>query len=276
MIPRPFVKWAGGKTYLLPELHRIVDATITRHPGLGYCEPMVGGGALYWTILDRFSKLVVADVNPDLINLYTIIRDDPDALISELMRPDYKFIHKSDKASLATYYRIRASEPTDSVERAARLLFLLRTCFNGLMRTNQKGRFNVPAGSYKNPKICNPELILTDSAALQGTDIICDMAIATIKSLTTPHLIFLDPPYHGEKKFTQYSGGFDLDRQKELAKTIIESPHPFIYTNRSHPDINCLFDGIAGITIKKLPLRHTVQPQYTTGLVEEELLVYRG
>jgi DNA adenine methylase len=120
MNPKPFVKWAGGKTYLLPELHEIL-----KHfpDDIGYCEPMIGGGALYWTIFDKFKRRIIADVNEELIILYCVIRDMPEELIFELSKPEYSYTHKSDQQSLDTYRRIRASIPDDPVKRAARICF---------------------------------------------------------------------------------------------------------------------------------------------------------
>ncbi|MCK9558751.1 MAG: Dam family site-specific DNA-(adenine-N6)-methyltransferase [Candidatus Cloacimonetes bacterium] len=274
MDAKPFVKWAGGKKYLLSELHAIID-DIESLGTIGYCEPMIGGGALYWSVRNKFSKRVISDINPELINLYNVIKDSPKRLITELRKPYYKYIHKSDPQSLETYQTIRASNPTMSVEKAARTMFLLRTCFNGLMRVNKDGRFNVPPGSYKNPEICNEELIMCDSAALQGTKIYCCGAITTIQSLLSDkHLIFLDPPYYGNKKFTDYSGEFSADDQTALIQCIIKSGQPFIYTNRAHPFIVNQFDN-TDVNIKIVPLKHSVQPKYTTGVIEQELIAWR-
>ncbi|MFA5767216.1 MAG: Dam family site-specific DNA-(adenine-N6)-methyltransferase [Candidatus Paceibacterota bacterium] len=271
MNPKPFVKWAGGKTYLLPELHEILSKVSSN---IGYCEPMVGGGALYWTILEKFRIKTIADVNADLIDLYKIIRDVPEDLIAELLKPEYNYVHKSEEQSLTTYRRIRASVPDDPVKKAARTMFLLRTCFNGLMRVNKHGQFNVPPGSYKNPEICNAELIRCDSIALQGTVIYHSNAIDTIHLLDRGrHLLFVDPPYYDDKKkFTGYSGEFTLADQTALINCVLQSGQPFIYTNKAHPSIIAQFDGIK---TKVVPLRHSVQPLYTTDMLEDELIAWR-
>lgn len=272
MNPKPFIKWAGGKTYLLSELHVILNSL---SGDIGYCEPMVGGGALYWTIHDKFKHRIIADVNEELINLYIIIRDWPEDLIRELKKPNYKYVHKSDVQSLETYRAIRASSPTDPIVRAARIMFLLRTCFNGLMRVNKQGRFNVPPGSYKNPEICNEELIRCDSEALQGTLIRHSKAIDTINSLGDgKFLLFVDPPYFGDKKFTDYSGEFSAIHQVELIRCILDSKQPFVYTNRAHQFILEQFAGTDTI-LKTVQLRHSVQPKYTTGMIEQELIAWR-
>jgi DNA adenine methylase len=273
MIPKPFVKWAGGKTYLLPILHEILDKV---NGDIGYCEPMVGGGALYWTIFGKFKRRIVADVNEELINLYCIIRDRPEELIAELLKPEYSYIHKLEEQSLATYRRIRASDPEDPVRKAARIMFLLRTCFNGLMRVNKQGRFNVPPGSYRNPEICNAELIRCDSVALQGTMIYHSNARQTINCLDgEKYLLFVDPPYYdSKKKFTGYSGEFTLADQIALINCILNSKKSFVYTNKAHPTILECFSE-SGTNIQIISLKHSVQPRYTTGVVEQELIAWR-
>jgi DNA adenine methylase len=273
MNPKPFIKWAGGKTYLLPELHKIIDDIDS---DIGYCEPMVGGGAFYWSIFRRFKRRIIADVNEDLINLYIVIRDKPEELITELLKSEYSYIHKSEEQSLTTYRRIRASNPEDSVKRAARIMFLLRTCFNGLMRLNKHGQFNVPPGSYRNPEICNAELIRCDSEALQGTMIYHSNARQTINCLDgEKYLLFVDPPYYDDKKkFTDYSGKFTLVDQTALIECILNSKQPFIYTNKAHPTILECFSE-SGANTQIVPLKHSVQPRYTTGIVEQELIAWR-
>ena len=136
---RPIVKWAGGKQQLLDRLLARVPQKFTR-----YVEPFVGGGALFFALSPRHA--VIADANPELINLYHVVANDTAALIKALRR------FKTDENS---YYRIRAQRPgmlTD-VQRAARFMYLNRTCFNGLYRVNKKGEFNVPFGGYANPKL---------------------------------------------------------------------------------------------------------------------------
>jgi DNA adenine methylase len=235
---------------------------------------MVGGGALYWDIFGRFKRRIIADVNEDLVLLYTVIRDWPEDLIRELDKPYYQYAHKSEPQSLETYRTIRASTPIDPVERAARIMFLLRTCFNGLMRLNKKGQFNVPPGSYRNPEICNKELIRCDSIALFGTLIYHSKAIDTINSLGDGrYLLFVDPPYYdNKKKFTDYSGEFTLADQNELINCVLKSGQPFIYTNKAHPSIVAQFEGIQ---TKVVPLKHSVQPLYTTDILEDELIAWR-
>jgi len=268
---KPFVKWAGGKTYLLHKLLPLVGQSKLDD----YCEPMVGGGALFWAVRDKFENCTLNDINHDLMNLYMVIRDYPGPLIAELKLPQYKYVHKSDPASLKTYLDIRASSPDGFVSQAARVMFLNKTCFNGLMRTNKSGKFNVPPGSYKNPEICNEELIMADSGALRGVTTKQVDVLACVRSLKRPTLLFVDPPYYGAGKFTGYSGVFTKENQEELVDALLKSHHQFIYTNRADPFIVSLFAGAQGVKLEQGDLRHSVQPKYTTGKKEKELIASR-
>ncbi len=269
---KPFIKWAGGKGYLVKVVLGLIHQV---DKSLPYCEPMVGGGAILFSIGKLFKSCSIADVNPELINLYAVIRDNLDELVAELSN-GYFFVNKADKESADNYHRIRSSKPTDSVKRAARILFLLKTCFNGLMRVNQKGEFNVPMGSYTNPNICDLEVLTAASNFLQGVAIKQSNVIDTISSLPSKHFLFVDPPYHdnSDKKFTNYSGRFTNQDQENLINLLGSSTHDFIYTNRATDFIlsnlknnNIDYDCIA--------LRHSIQPKHTTGMVESEVFAFR-
>lgn len=268
---KPFIKWAGGKTYLLRYINGLINGKVLPQR---YCEPMIGGGAVYFDLRDRFNEHIISDMNVDLINLYRVIRDSVDELIDELQSDKYKYVHKSDNNSKTNYLSIRASAPCTDITKAARILFLLKTCFNGLMRVNKSGRFNVPMGSYKNPKIVDRDVLKEASTALDGTDIRLSDVQSTISSLTGDYFLFLDPPYHGEQKFTSYSGIFDDTCQQALINTLAASNHKFIYTNRATEFIlNAL--TIHGIKFDTIPLKHSIQPKYTTGAVDREVVAYR-
>lgn len=272
---KPVIKWAGGKTYLLGDIEEILTGFGT--DSYKYCEPMVGGGAVFYRLASRFKSSVISDLNPDLINLYRVVQSDVDALIAELCNGEYFYVHKSDSRTLENYRRIRAEEPTNSVKRAARIVFLLKTCFNGLMRVNKQGRFNVPPGSYRNPTICDEPVLRDAAAALAHTSIKGPGDAATlIRGLRGKYFLFVDPPYHGgnDSKFTGYSGAFGDEQQADLVKAMLGSDCPFIYTNRATDFILDLFDG-SGAELKTVDLKHSIQPRYTTGLIESELIAYR-
>ncbi|MEO0248380.1 MAG: Dam family site-specific DNA-(adenine-N6)-methyltransferase, partial [candidate division WOR-3 bacterium] len=165
-LPRPFLKWAGGKAQILPELVRRIP-----HEFNAYHEPFLGGGALFFALardgrLDSKS-VFLSDSNQELVNAFVVVRDNPGELLEILM--DYQARNTRED-----YYRIRAERPRSPIKRAARLIYLNRTCYNGLYRVNSKGEFNVPYGRYKNPRIYDPDNILAVSKALQGVEILCE------------------------------------------------------------------------------------------------------
>lgn len=268
---RPIIKWAGGKKYLINDISEILK-DFQCHD-YHYCEPMVGGGAIYFAFANKFANATISDINPELINLYKVVKNNVDSLIEELTNGQYFYMHKSDPKTKENYYRIRASEPVDTIKKAARTIYLLKTCFNGLMRTNKKGKFNVPPGSYKNPIICDKQTLKEASKTLQTTTIAGPQdANHIIRNINQKTLLFVDPPYHADTtKFTSYSGEFTPEDQIRLINTLIKSNCPYIYTNRATELIKSQFNNA---TLKEINLRHSIQPKYTTGVVEKELIAY--
>lgn len=184
----PFLKWAGGKTQLLSEiLPRFPERVRT------YYEPFIGGGAVFFAMARarRFERAVISDGNPALVEAYRVVRDEVDGLLEALAEHQ---VHARDEDY---YYEVRAQE-TDAltpVARAARLIFMNKTCFNGLYRVNRSGRFNVPFGRYKNPKVRNEPLLRACSEALQSVDILCADFREIAKLARSGDGIYFDPPY---------------------------------------------------------------------------------
>ena len=217
--PHPFIKWAGGKTRVAPHvLRRLPEKTGT------YYEPMVGGGAIFLELArsGRFEKAVIADLNPELIVAWTVMRDDVEKLIKELKKAKYQ--HDKDR-----YEAMRALDRTEAglsaledVERAARFIYLNKTCFNGLYRVNQAGQFNVPFGKYKDPVICDPVNFRAVSKVVQGCEILMADFEEASKGAGRGDAVYFDPPYIPISKtssFTGYTkGGFDLGEHGRLAK----------------------------------------------------------
>lgn len=209
---RPFLKWAGGKTQLLPEILGRFPPVFRR-----YHEPFIGGGAVFFALTP--SRATISDVNADLTATYTAIRDEPEAVIAELSRRE---------ATEEEYYRIRAQKPAqlEAAVAAARTIYLNRTCYNGLYRVNQKGEFNVPFGRYANPNVCNADNIRLASIALRGVDIRCEDALAVGKRVERGDLVYFDPPYDplsDTSSFTTYAkGGFGPDEQAALARVFAD------------------------------------------------------
>ncbi len=217
---RPFLKWAGGKSQLLPELSRRIPAHFGR-----YHEPFVGGGALFFYLWNNGllrQGALLSDLNAELIDCYIAVRDEVDELIELLyrLRP-----YATDREF---FYEIRSWDRRPDfahrprVERAARTIFLNRTCYNGLYRLNNKGQFNAPFGYYKNPLIVDSDNLREVSRALHNVDLrVADFA--TVLDTAQPgDFIYFDPPYvpvSSTASFTSYTRrGFDETEQRRLAQ----------------------------------------------------------
>ncbi len=213
---KPILKWAGGKKALLGELLPKLPSRIRT-----YAEPFAGGAALFFALeRDRsrsFERAILADQNQELVACYRAVKSQVNDLIARLK--DYR--HDRD-----TFYRVRAEDTSgrSDVERGARLIYLNRTCFNGLWRVNAAGKFNVPFGRYENPRIVDEEGLLLASAALARTDIVyADFAEVT-QGLGAGDFVYLDPPYVPRSKtssFTAYAAaGFGPKDQERLAREL--------------------------------------------------------
>ena len=227
---KPFLKWAGGKGQLLSQLSEHLPERIYNEP-FTYIEPFVGGGAMLFFMLQHFGnikKAVINDVNEDLILTYQTIKDNVDTLISKLDRFEKGYLAIPDQEGRSKlFYEIRErynQHIGDSVDRVAQLLFLNKTCFNGLYRVNKRGLFNVPFGKYENPTICNAEVLRVDSQILQSAQIeICQGDYTqTLQHIDGLTFVYLDPPYRpldATSSFTAYSkGDFNDDDQRALAE----------------------------------------------------------
>jgi DNA adenine methylase len=165
----PFLKWAGGKGQLLGQLDRLFPDL----NGRGYVEPFMGSGAVFFHVVQNYapSHCTLLDINPELVNAFRRVRDNVGELIARLEAHDAKHNGQdvSPEQRKEYYYDIRQQEPEpESIESAARFIYLNRTCFNGLHRLNSKGKFNVPIGDYKNPRILDADNLRRVSALLQG------------------------------------------------------------------------------------------------------------
>ena len=226
---RPFLKWAGGKGQLLSQLSEHLPERVTNEP-FTYIEPFVGGGAMLFYMLQRFAnirKAVINDVNEDLILTYRTIKDDVEALVSILDRMEKDYLAVADPNGRSQiFYEVRErynQHVGDGIERASQLIFLNKTCFNGLYRVNRRGQFNVPFGKYANPTICNAKLLRADSQLLQSAKVeICQGDYShTIQYIDGLTFVYLDPPYRpldATSSFTAYAkGDFNDDDQRALA-----------------------------------------------------------
>lgn len=203
----PFLKWAGGKRALVPEIARLAPASFEE-----YWEPFVGGGAVFFALDSRIRKARLSDVNAELILTYHMVKRETDALVRRLK------VHSAKHALDQYYYRVRAQHShKEEVEVAARFIYLNKTCFNGLYRVNSAGLFNVPMGRYKNPTICDEANLRAASSVLRKARFrFGDFAkIAPAAG----DFIYCDPPYDGA--FAAYdAGGFGEDDQRRLRDTV--------------------------------------------------------
>lgn len=218
-VPRPFLKWAGGKGQILGEL----TATVSDLSSFGaYHEPFVGGGALYFELF-RTGRLpgraCLSDVNRNLTDCYETVKGDVEQLIRLLKT-------HAQQHSFSHFYQVRAAVPESKIERAARVIYLNKTCFNGLYRENSKGQFNVPLGNYKNPTVCDEPNLRACSAALTNTEIRAEPFEEVLNRAGAGDLVYFDPPYvpvSATSSFTGYAkDGFGPRDQERLASVFAE------------------------------------------------------
>ena len=212
---KPFIKWAGGKTQLLTQFENILPHNLEEAEHFTYIEPFVGGGAMLFHMLQKYTnigRVIINDINPNLITANRVIRDTPERLITDLKMLQREFRQNSNEEARKEYFlRIRKSYNEDThndVTNTAMFIFLNRTCFNGLYRVNSKGYFNVPFGKYTNPTICDEELLLEDSKILQNVEILCGDYTLIERYVDNNTFIYFDPPYRPlstTSSFTSYS-----------------------------------------------------------------------
>lgn len=225
--PKPFLKWAGGKTQLISSIESSLHPSILKEK-FTYLEPFVGSGAIMFWMINNFpnlEKAVINDINADLINTYRTIAKSPNELISVLkdLQSDFHSLQDKEEEKKLYYYQNRElynTRSTDNTTQAALFIFLNRTCFNGLYRVNSKNLFNVPMGSYKAPTICDEKNILSVSNALQKVEILNGDYTATLNHASSNSFFYFDPPYKplsNTSSFNSYAkDDFNDDEQIRL------------------------------------------------------------
>jgi len=231
LIPKPFVKWAGGKGNILQKLEALLPAKFDDLQNVTYIEPFVGGGAMLFHMLRRhrcIRRAVINDINPDLIRCYQLIATAPHVLIDRLRMIEKNYYSVEFAARKELFYAYRDQYNSDGInpdERAALFIFLNHTCFNGLYRVNASGKFNVPYGQNKKPVICNEELIKADHRLLNSVKLVIRHSgdyklIRNNLSRNNVNFIYFDPPYRplsGTSYFKEYSNNpFEDIQQEEL------------------------------------------------------------
>ncbi len=241
--PKPFVKWAGGKRQLIP----ILTENLPKSFGT-YYEPFIGGGALLFHILTerKGQKCSISDLNSDLVLTYTTIRDKIDGLISSLKNHEKNY----QKDSKTYYYSVRESNPRSEIEKTSRLLFMNRTCFNGLYRVNSKGKFNVPLGRYTNPNIVNEDNLRSVNAILNTSKIAikCRDFESVLRDAKKGDLVYFDPPYQpvsDTANFTSYTNKSftydDLNRLAELCLKLDSKGCKVLLSNSDSKEVAKIF-----------------------------------
>jgi DNA adenine methylase len=237
---RPVLKWAGGKGQLLPQINQLLPVELKTGEIKRYVEPFLGGGAVFFDLLNKydFDEVILSDINPELVILYNIIKNNVGDLTAELGRIQSEYYSVSDQKK---YYYARRDEyndsakpmsvnlvVSDSVRRAALTIFLNRTCFNGLFRVNSRGKFNVPMGRYNNPKILDAENLRNVSSALHKATIVQADFSHVLDYANGNTFIYYDPPYRPVRETSNFNsfacGGFNDSEQARL-KEIFARAH---------------------------------------------------
>ncbi len=254
---KPFIKWAGGKSQLLPQIRQMYPKELGKNI-TKYAEPFVGGGAVLFDIISTYNleQIYISDINKNLINTYNVIKYNHKELIEILSFFENTYLSFNiDKQN--EYYYLKRDEYNNiqldnnyNIKKAALFIFLNKTCFNGLYRVNKNNLFNVPAGKYKKPKIYNFENISAIAKAIKNIDIVAGSYVNVYNFVDRKTFIYFDPPYRpltNTSSFTSYTeNNFDDNEQINLAKFIkkVENKGAYILLSNSDPhniDINDMF-----------------------------------
>lgn len=199
---KPFIKWVGGKKKLIDTFEMLLPKDLVNMENMTYIEPFVGGGAMLFFMLQKFhniTKAIINDVNPDLIKAYEVIKTKPEKIIISLEQIQREYLKLLTEEKRKAFYLesrdIYNNNALSDIENTMYLIFLNRTCFNGLYRVNSKGKFNVPFGRYSNPKICDADTIYSDSELLQKVQMINGDFEQTEDYITENTFMYFDPPY---------------------------------------------------------------------------------
>ena len=271
--PKPFVKWAGGKRQLMSELKKNFPTKFGT-----YLEPFLGGGAVMFDLLAKQPNLKcnASDLNSDLVLAYVTIRDRLEKLI-ESLEDHSKNYHKD---STGYYYEVRNQEPKNQIEKVSRLLFLNKTCFNGLYRVNSKGKFNVPLGRYTNPNIVNKENLQAVSKILQSEKIkiSCRDFSSIIKDAKKEDFVYFDPPYQpvsDTANFTSYTHRDftedDLERLADLANQLNSKGCNVMLSNSNSKTVKKLFSS--GWRIREIKANRAINSNSQKRTGHKEIII---
>ena len=242
----PIVKWVGGKRQLMFELLKNMPKSYNR-----YFEPFIGGGALFFELQPE--NAYISDMNEELINLYSVVRDNVYELISDLNKHE---VSKEYFIDIRNLDRTSEYKNLSNVQRASRFIYLNRTCFNGLYRVNSQGQFNVLFGNYKNPRIVNENNLLNCSELLKNTEIKCADFSEILTKVKKGDFVYFDPPYvplNETSSFTSYTkDGFDMDMQFKLREVCDELDSMGVMFMLSNSDTKFINELYSNYEIKKV------------------------
>jgi len=270
---QPFLKWVGGKAQLLRQFEPFLPQRIDR-----YVEPFLGGGAVFFHLKHRFPemKAQLSDINEELITAYQAVRDFPDQLMHRL--DEHLRDYNRDRRSYFGEVRSRHALPRLAVvERAARMIFLNKTCFNGLWRVNARGEFNVPIGSHRNPALYDSGNLLAASAALQGVGLATQDFRMSLAGAGAGDFVYVDPPYvpvSATANFTSYAKeSFGPAEQQELAAGVAAAAGRGARVMLSNSDVPFVRDLYRPFTLHSVRARRAVNRDGAgRGLVNEVLV----
>lgn len=242
----PIVKWVGGKRQLMFELLKNMPANYNR-----YFEPFIGGGALFFELQPE--NAYISDMNEELINLYSVVRDDVDGLIEDLEKHE---VSKEYFLNIRNIDRTEMFSKLSNIERASRFIYLNRTCFNGLYRVNSQGQFNVPFGNYSNPRIIDENNLKNCSELLKNTEIKVADFSEILTKVQKGDFVYFDPPYvplNDTSSFTSYTkAGFDIDMQFKLRDVCDELDSMGVKFMLSNSDTKLVNELYSNYEIKKV------------------------
>ena len=270
----PILKWVGGKRQLLSEIIPLIDESCDN-----YVEPFIGGGAVLFRLQPK--KAIINDYNTELINVYRTVRDDPDGLVA-LLKEHEKY-NSSDY-----YYEVRALDRTpdfdkmSNLEKAARIIYLNKTCYNGLYRVNSLGQFNSPYGRYKNPNIVNEVVLRAISKYLNRNEISIRSGDYkdVLNDIEKNSFVYLDPPYipiSSSSSFTGYTeGGFGYDKQVELKEECDKLNSKGVHFLQSNSDCEEIRELYKDYRIKIVKAKRAINSDAKKRGQINEVLIYNA
>ena len=297
-VPKPFLKWAGGKTQILEQISNFLPQELLNGSVKKYVEPFIGGGAVFFNIAHKYQvqELVISDINTELVIAYKTIQYKVNDLIQLLTDIENKYLSFDENQRKEYFYQTRIqfnlrrnhinSQDCNSewIERTAQIIFLNKTCYNGLYRVNSKGEFNVPAGKYKNPTICDSENLKAVAEVLQNTEIYHRDFSEYENSIDSNTFIYFDPPYRPLNKtsnFTSYSQQIFNDSEQMRLRDFFKSldkKGAFMLLSNSDPKNQDIEDDFfetayAGYRIERVKASRSINSNSSKRKAINELLI---